>query len=183
MKINPFELILTHSHIDKTHLLIWSWFYKAKRFEIMHSNSSYFSKLKLIKNHRNKNEASVWVYWSHNHICVFDINAHNDQSCTGIEPALLSSTIELTRTALTIWPRKPRGELNNEKYTDIYKYIEIWDKGLIVPQRRTRWRYESKTLYLKQDWKERTCAVEEEIFESKTFYRKAGWNFFQDDDE
>ena len=46
----------------------------------------------------------VWVHWAYNRICVLDINitcAHNDQVCTGIEPALLSTIEKLNRSALT----------------------------------------------------------------------------------
>ena len=45
MKITQFELILTHSS-KKTHLLIVSWFYSAKRCKIIYSNLNYLSKIK-----------------------------------------------------------------------------------------------------------------------------------------
>ena len=35
-----------------------------------------------------QSEVSAWVYWTW--ICALGINVHNNQNCTGIEPALLS---------------------------------------------------------------------------------------------
>ena len=37
----------------------------------------------------------VSVCWTYNRICALDINAHNDQGCTGVESALLSSAGKL----------------------------------------------------------------------------------------
>ena len=34
-------------------------------------------------------------------MCMLEINALNDQVCTGIEPALLSSSVGLKQSALT----------------------------------------------------------------------------------
>ena len=59
----------------------------------MHSKLSYLSelkphkKIKIIKSALSK--VSVWIYWMYNCICVLDISAHDDQGCTGIEPAPL----------------------------------------------------------------------------------------------
>ena len=44
----------------------------------------------------------VPVYTTNSRICAFEINAHNNQGCTGIEPALLPSTAGLKKSALTI---------------------------------------------------------------------------------
>ena len=45
---------------------------------------------------------SVWVYWTCNPICAFDIHAHNDQGCMGIEPALLSPAAGQKQSMITI---------------------------------------------------------------------------------
>ena len=76
------------------YLLFFSWFYSTKRFKIKHSNLIYLSNTlwNFMKNHCYQKcikGSFNWVYWTNNWTCVFDIDAHNDQSCTGIEPTFL----------------------------------------------------------------------------------------------
>ena len=71
------------------------------------------------------NEVSVWVYWTCNLICVLDVNAHNEQSCTGIEPAILSSAAELKHTALIIQSWRHISLRNNENYKDSWSNFVI----------------------------------------------------------
>ena len=63
-------------------------------------------------------EISVWVYWMYNWICVLDSNALNDQRCTGIHPALLTSAESLKQRTKTTQPRRQASNLNNKKYID-----------------------------------------------------------------
>ena len=46
---------------------------------------------------------------------MLDINVHNDQSCVGMEQALLSSEEELIQRTLTIQPWRPCTKTNSGK--------------------------------------------------------------------
>ena len=59
----------------------------------------------------------VWIYWTYNRIDVFDIIAHNEQSCTGIEPFLLSSAERLQRSVLAFGATD---SLREQKQREIY---------------------------------------------------------------
>ena len=48
---------------------------------------------------------------------MLEINDHNEKSCTGIEPALLSSAEKLNQNALTNRLRETSGKLYSGKYT------------------------------------------------------------------
>ena len=71
--------------------------------------------------------------------CVFalDIAAYNNQSCTGIEPTLLSSAEELIQIVLSTRPRK---HMFNRKNWDIYI-----DDLKILPQARKSWMSSTKS--------------------------------------
>ena len=65
----------------------------------MYSSLNYSKTLKFkkkiyIKNYQ-KCTKKGWAYSTYNWINVIDINAHNDQGSTGIQPALLSLADEL----------------------------------------------------------------------------------------
>ena len=49
---------------------------------------------------------------------MFDINAHNDQSCKEIEAALQTSVAGQKHSVQTILLRRDLSILNNEKYID-----------------------------------------------------------------
>ena len=91
----------------------------------MHLKVSYLSKLKaswkiiVIKSVLRE----TWVWIAYNRICVLDINAQNDQSCTGIEPALQSSTEELNQSALTTSLRGPWASRNSWKHIKGHSYL------------------------------------------------------------
>ena len=78
------------------------WFFSNKLFKKMHSSLSFWMNSNLIKIRSVVREVSNWVYWTYNRICAFDTNVHNNQSCTGIEPALPSSTAGLKQSTLII---------------------------------------------------------------------------------
>ena len=71
----------------------------------------------------------VWIYWTYNRICVLDINAHNDQGCLGIKPAILFSAVELNQRALTNCPRRPKVSRNSGKY------IDWWSNDIVTLQK------------------------------------------------
>ena len=58
------------------------------------------------------------IYWTYNRICVLDVNAYNDHSCTGIEPATLPSEERLKQNALAFRLRIHSTNQSNGKYVD-----------------------------------------------------------------
>ena len=78
------------------------------------------SKLKLhekfLSIRRAVSEVSLSVYGTTNQICVLDINAHNDQSCTEIEAALLYSAKILMQNAPAVRSQIHTTNRNNGKY-------------------------------------------------------------------
>ena len=62
-------------------------------------------------------QADNWTL-AYNPICVFDINAYDDQDCTGIDPNLLFSKEGLKQSALSTRPRWNFVNRNKGKYVD-----------------------------------------------------------------
>ena len=63
-----------------------------------------------------------------NQTYVLDINWYTNMGCTGMKPAVLSSTEELNHSARTFRPRKPSGERNS------VKAIDRRSKGVVFSQ-------------------------------------------------
>ena len=57
-------------------------------------------------------------YGERDWICLFDINAHNNQCYSEIEHAFLSSAAEVKQCAIIIPPQRYIPIKKNEKYTD-----------------------------------------------------------------
>ena len=94
---------------------------------------TYLSKL---KHHKNKPYNQKYAKRNFN-LSLFniqsdlcrDINAHNDQGCTGIELALLSSAETLKERALTT---RPLRHISNQNK---WKYIDRRSKGVTTGQK------------------------------------------------
>ena len=79
-KRNSTWINLTYSPIKKNYLLILSWFHSTKRFKIMHSNTSYLSKLKFhLKNNNCQKYAkrsSIFFPFSLFHRTLLKVSSH-----------------------------------------------------------------------------------------------------------
>ena len=84
----------------------------------MHSSMRYLSKLKLHKKiiiiESTMSELSIWVYWTCNHICELDIDAHNDHASSNLNPL----SYPQQKCTQAIWPRRQFFKRNDEKCID-----------------------------------------------------------------
>ena len=104
----------------------FSCYFSTKRFKKLHSNMSYLNKLnKLIKSKSAQGEVSVWVYWTYKWICGLDINNNNDQECTEVEAAPLSSAAKLKQSTLNFPPLRHISTRNNEKYIGNWTMLSL----------------------------------------------------------